>query len=32
MKLTVAKWNEKAGNELTANGLIRINPNKPEFG
>jgi hypothetical protein len=32
MKLTVAKWENKAGNELTANGLIRINPNKPEFG
>ena len=32
MKLTVAKWEEKAGNQLAANGLIRINPNKPEFG
>lgn len=32
MKLKVSKWEVKAGNELTANGLIRINPNKPEFG
>lgn len=32
MKLKVSKWEEKAGNELAANGLIRINPNKPEFG
>ena len=32
MKLKVSKWEEKAGNKLTANGLIRINPNKPEFG
>jgi len=32
MKLKVSKWEEKAGNELTANGLIRVNPNKPEFG
>lgn len=32
MKCLVTKWNEKDGNELTANGLIRINPNKPEFG
>lgn len=32
MKLSVARWQEKEGNELTANGLIRKNPNKPEFG
>ena len=32
MKCLVTKWNEKEGNELTANGLIRINPNKTEFG
>lgn len=32
MKCVVTKWNEKEGNELTANGLIRINTNKPEFG
>lgn len=32
MKLRVAKWEEKAGNELASNGLIRINPNKPEYG
>ena len=32
MKCVVTKWNEKEGNQLTANGLIRINPNKPEFG
>lgn len=32
MKLKVSKWEAKAGNELTANGLIRVNPNKPEFG
>lgn len=32
MKCIVTKWNEKEGNELTSNGLIRINPNKPEFG
>jgi hypothetical protein len=32
MKCVVTKWNEKEGNELTANGLIRINSNKPDFG
>jgi hypothetical protein len=32
MKLSIAKWKAKAGNELTANGLIRVNPNKPEYG
>lgn len=32
MKLRVSKWEAKAGNELAANGLIRINPNKPTFG
>ena len=32
MKLQITKWTEKAGNELTANGLVRINPNKPTFG
>jgi hypothetical protein len=32
MKLRVAKWEAKDGNELSANGLIRLNPNKPEFG
>lgn len=32
MKLSISKWTEKAGNELTANGLVRINPNKPEYG
>ena len=31
-KLRVAKWQEKPGNKLTSNGLIRINSNKPEFG
>lgn len=32
MKLKVSKWEAKAGNELAANGLIRINPNKPNYG
>ena len=33
MKCIVSKWEEKDGaNKLTANGLIRINDNKPEFG
>jgi hypothetical protein len=33
MKCIVSKWEEKDGaNKLTANGLIRINENKPEFG
>lgn len=32
MKLSISKWEAKAGNELTANGLIRVNPNKREFG
>lgn len=31
-KLRVAKWQEKEGNQLTSNGLIRVNSNKPEFG
>lgn len=31
-KLTVAKWQAKEGNELTAKGLVRINSNKPEYG
>jgi hypothetical protein len=32
MKLTVAKWEEKEGNTLSENGLIRINTDKPEYG
>ena len=32
MRCIVSKWNEKEGNELALNGLVRINPNKPEFG
>jgi len=32
MKCIVSKWQEKEGNELTANSLVRINTNKPEFG
>ena len=32
MKCIVTKWNEKEGNTLVANGLIRVNSNKPEFG
>lgn len=32
MKCLVVKWNEKEGNTLTENGMIRINDNKPEFG
>ena len=32
MKCIVSKWQEKEGNELTNNDLIRINTNKPEFG
>ena len=32
MKCIVTKWNEKEGNELTANGLIRVNTKKPEYG
>jgi len=32
-KVIVSKWEEKEGaNKLTADGLIRINTNKPEFG
>ena len=31
-KLTVAKWEQKEGNQLTSNGLIRINPNKSDYG
>lgn len=32
MKCIVSKWEAKDGNDLTAKGLIRLNPNKPEFG
>jgi len=32
MKLTVAKWEEKEGNTLSENGLIRINEDKPDYG
>jgi hypothetical protein len=32
MKCLVTKWNEKEGNTLTENKMIRINDNKPEFG
>jgi hypothetical protein len=32
MKCIVSKWQEKEGNELTANDLVRVNSNKPEFG
>lgn len=32
MKCVVSKWEVKEGNTMTENGLIRINPNKPEFG
>lgn len=32
MELSIAKWEAKAGNELAANGLIRVNPNKREYG
>ncbi len=32
MKCIVTKWNEKEGNTLVSNGLIRVNPKKPEFG
>lgn len=32
MECIVSKWSEKEGNELILNGLVRINPNKPEFG
>jgi len=33
MKLRVAKWDTtKEGNETTPDGLIRVNPNKPDFG
>jgi hypothetical protein len=32
MKLTIAKWNEKEGAILEANGLIRVNANKPDYG
>lgn len=32
MKLRVSKWQEKTGNKLESNGLIRLNKNKPEFG
>jgi hypothetical protein len=32
MKLKVAKWQEKSGSKLEAEGLIRRNSNKPEYG
>jgi len=33
MKVLVSKWADKDGaNKLDANGLIRLNDNKPEFG
>ena len=32
MKISVVKWNEKEGNTLTDDKLIRINDNKPEYG
>ena len=32
MKLIVSKWEKKEGNDLSDNGLIRINPEKPEYG
>jgi len=32
MKLKVTKWNTKEGSEYAADGLIRINSNKPEYG
>lgn len=31
-KLRIAKWEAKQGSILTANGLIRVNSNKPEYG
>jgi hypothetical protein len=31
MKLVIAEFKEKEGNELLCNGLIRINPNKNEY-
>ena len=32
MKLAVAKWEDKDGNTLSENGLIRINTEKPDYG
>lgn len=32
MKLIVAKWEDKVGNDLAGGGLIRKNPNKPAYG
>jgi hypothetical protein len=32
MKIKVTKWNAKEGDTYAANGLIRINANKPEYG
>ena len=32
MKLSVTKWKEKENTEYSEDGLIRMNPNKPEFG
>ena len=31
MELKVSKWNPDSG-EIVKNGLIRVNPNKPEYG
>jgi len=32
MKLKVTKWKEKVDSIYTANGLVRLNTNKPEYG
>lgn len=32
MKLIVNKWKERENTEYSEDGLIRMNPNKPEFG
>ena len=32
MKVKVTKWNKKDGDTYAANGLIRVNTNKPEYG
>jgi hypothetical protein len=31
-KCIISTWEEKEGNHLTADNLIRINPNKPRYG
>ena len=32
MKCLIAKYEEKVGNKLILDGLVRVNEKKPEFG